>query len=84
MDDKKPSKMISESDETRKLLVQSIAENIFENLKKSTDLKELIKDLLTKSDTTSSWYVKLKQLFFSLNKKKLASVLTFFLLQLSK
>ena len=45
--------MLSDPEETRKILVQNIAANIFENLKKNSEMKEILKDLLLTEDATN-------------------------------
>ncbi len=44
------SKILGDPEETRKMLVQNIAANIFENLKKNSEMKDILKELLLTED----------------------------------
>ena len=44
------SKILGAPEETRKILVQNIAANIFENLKKNSEMKDILKELLLTED----------------------------------
>ncbi len=50
------SEMLGDPEETRKMLVQNIAANIFENLKKNSEMKDILKDLLLSDDKKTKWF----------------------------
>ena len=50
------SEMLGDPEETRKMLVQNIAANIFENLKKNSEMKDILKDLLLSEDKKTKWF----------------------------
>jgi hypothetical protein len=54
------SKILGDPEETRKMLVQNIAANIFENLKKNSEMKDILKELLLTEDKKKRFGVPLK------------------------